>query len=123
MSRYVDLRKPLSDDDREYLESRARIGDILANDRQFADLTPAQTRKATAEADADAKAQAEEDAEVAEAEEVASQWSQDALAKVLPLKVAELKDSLSKFGLSTSGDKSDLQVRLLNHYDGVDGQA
>ena len=35
MSRNVDLNKPLSDEDREYLASRSRHHEIIVNDRMF----------------------------------------------------------------------------------------
>lgn len=35
MGRLVDFDRPLSDEDKEYLRSRGRGGEILANERQF----------------------------------------------------------------------------------------
>lgn len=37
MSRQIDLTKPLSDEDREYLESRARHREVEINDAEFGD--------------------------------------------------------------------------------------
>ena len=45
MGRAVDFSKPLSDEDREYLESRGRGSEILANDRQFAEGEPEGVQK------------------------------------------------------------------------------
>jgi hypothetical protein len=40
MGRLIDFSQPLSDEDKEYLQSRGRGDEIAANDRQFAEGAP-----------------------------------------------------------------------------------
>lgn len=42
MSRQIDLTKPLSDEDREYLDTRSRQDLIALNDEQFGDSDEAE---------------------------------------------------------------------------------
>ena len=89
MSRQVDLSKPLSDEDRAYLESRGRRWQILNNDRMFANREGS---------DAAPQRRSEED-----------EWADE----VRELTVDELKTELAARELSTSGNKAELQKRLI----------
>ena len=84
MSRKIDLSKPLSDEDRGYLEMRGRYWDIQMNDQQFKSV-------ATAPADDDRVSESD----------------------VMDLKVDELREELSARGLSDDGVKDELRDRLL----------
>lgn len=117
MGRFVDLSKPLSAEDREYLLARSREGEVEVNDRQFGDLSKAQKAKETKEAD---EAAAEEAARLeaekkAEEEFEANAYPEHLVAKVEPLTVVQLRAALKKRGQETSGDKDELRLRLIDY--------
>ena len=91
MALQIDLSKPLSAEDREYLIARGRRHLVLQNDRQFAgqkSSSPAPQGSKTPE-------QAE--------------WE----SQVNDLTVAELRDELSNRGLETKGNQETLRKRLI----------
>lgn len=115
MGKSIDLNKPLTQDEREYLESRRRIGDIAANDRRFGHLSDSDKSSARKQVDSD---NAEDDAEqeaIRQNEEEADVYDDDLVDQVLPLKTADLRSQLGKLGLETGGKKDDLRMRLLEH--------
>lgn len=92
MSRQINVYDhKLTQDERDYLEQRGRRHLILQNDRQFAD------------SDAPARAPREPDEDDDEIT-----WEEE----VDELNVDELKAELSDRGLSTAGNKPELQKRL-----------
>lgn len=109
MSKFVDTRLPLSDEDKDYLRTRAREGEIAVNERQFGEDTPPELRQAII-------AQAKQQDDDGEADE------DDALAAadiewVNSLKIAELRDELTAreapFDDDSKGDKGYLKGLLL----------
>lgn len=115
MGRYIDPNVPLTDEDREFLAARSRHGEIVANDRQFGDMDDGARANATSTAQADADRDASDQAEWEQAEEDdETEFDDDLIAKVGPLKVAELRAALKKRGQESGGDKEELQERLLN---------
>ena len=114
MGRFIDLSRPITDDEREYLLSRSREGEVVVNDRQFGHLEEG--------AKLNAQIQAKEDEEFEEEERKAFQDAVDAseedsfpawiVDKVEPLTVAQLRTALSKRGQDTEGEKLELQTRL-----------
>lgn len=114
MGRYIDLNKPLNDEDRAFLLARSREGDVDVNDRQFGHLSDEDRAKRVSQAEADADRDASDERE-AEQEEIDNlpPFDEDLIDKVAPLKVAELRAHLEKRGLDAKGDKETLQDRLL----------
>lgn len=116
MSRHVDLSRPITDEEREYLRIRAREDDIIANDRQFGHLKDAQKRKLRGEA---------EDADHEEAEfqaqfdyEEDDEFDPELVAQVAPLTVKDLKARITKLGAKPQGNRDDLQIQLLELLEG-----
>lgn len=98
MSRQIDMTKPLSDEDREYLETRARQDLIAQNDEQFGvesdeEGSPGNSLQAE-------KANLQITGEVVIEDDYSSMTND------------ELRDELEDRGLATSGAKADLQDRL-----------
>ena len=89
MSKQIDvLTHKLTQEERDYLESRGRRHLILENDRRFPDSSSAPQRTNQSE---------DED------------WED----QVNELTVAELRDELTSRGLSASGNKDELRARLI----------
>lgn len=116
MSRQVDLSRPITDEEREYLQIRAREDDIIANDRQFGGLKDAEKRKLQ---------QRSEEADAAEDEyqqqfeyEEEETFDPELVAQVAPLTVKELQARIEKLGFKPQGNKEDLQVQLLEILEG-----
>jgi len=98
MSRVIDRDTPLSDEDRAYLEERGRHGLISQIDRR------------TGAAGAQNAVPPEGPAPAAEADGMSEdEWNE----YVDGLSVDELKAELRERSLSTSGNKEELQQRLL----------
>lgn len=116
MSKQVDLTRPITDGEREYLKLRAREDEIIANDRQFGHLKDAEKRKLRQGAEQDDL----------EEEEYQSQFDQDEddafdpelVAQVAPLTVKELKARITKLGDKPQGNREDLQIQLLELLEG-----
>lgn len=116
MSRQVDLSRPITDEERAYLNLRAREDDIIANDRQFGGLKDAEKRKLQ---------QRSEEADAAEDEyqqqfeyEEEETFDPELVAQVAPLTVKELQARIEKLGFKPQGNKEDLQVQLLEILEG-----
>lgn len=86
MSIQIDLEKKLSDEDRAYLLARGRRHLVLQNDRRFASRNASPAPQET-----------EDD------------WE----AEVKELNVEELRAELQNRDLPTSGNKAELQKRLI----------
>lgn len=97
MSAKIDLKKPLSDGDRAYLESRSRHGDIAANDRKFANKSKAEVSSTTASEQPEATEPSGNDGIV--------EWINN-------MNMDQLRDELSIRELETTGKKVELQRRL-----------
>ena len=121
MSRNIDLSRPLLEEEKEYLRERAREGEVTVNERQFAGVTEAQARALREDAASDEKDEAQRRVEFAKEQEEIEEDSFDPEdeAKVAPLTVKQLRAALTKQGLETGGDKEELQLRLLEHYEAV----
>ena len=109
MSKVVDLTRPITDEEREYLMTRARESEVEANDRQFGHLKDAERRNLQDRAE---EADAEE-AAIAEAYEEGEEFDPELVAQVAPLTVKELEARIKKLGHKPDGDKETLQIQLL----------
>lgn len=114
MGRFIDLSRPITDDERAYLLSRSREGEVTVNDRQFGHLEEGAKKSAQIQAQDDADFEEEErrafeDAVNASEEDSFPSWIVD---KVEPLTVAQLRTALAKRGQDTEGEKLELQTRL-----------
>ena len=98
MSRNVDLNKPLSDEDREYLASRSRHHEIIVNDRMFGPGGSGPEPEYVAEEDVEVL---DIDADIAE--------------HVLSLEVDELRSELIMYNITPAGHKEDLKEALAIH--------
>lgn len=116
MSKFVDLSRPITDEEREYLQSRAREDDIIANDRQFGHLKDAEKRKLRQGAEEDDQKEAEFQAQFDYDDE--DTFDEELVAQVAPLTVKELKARITKLGEKPQGNREDLQVQLLELLEG-----
>ena len=117
MGRYIDLNKPLTKEDREYLMSRAQEGDVVVNDRRFAGLSAEEKAELSGEVDQD-KADYESDREAFERqveEENDTEFDDDILDYVSALNYNEVRQALAKLELDSKGTKEEVYSRLLNH--------
>lgn len=117
MGRYIDLNKPLTKEDREYLMSRAQEGDVVVNDRRFAGLSAEEKAELSGEVDQD-KADYESDREAFERqveEENDTEFDEDILDRVSALNYNEVRQALAKLELDSKGTKEEVYSRLLNH--------
>lgn len=116
MSKQVDLSRPITDEEREYLTIRAREDDIIANDRQFGGLKDAEKRKLQQRSE---EADLEEDEYQQQFEyEEEEAFDPELVAQVAPLTVKELQARIEKLGSKAQGNKEDLQVQLLELLEG-----
>lgn len=116
MSKFVDLSRPITDEERAYLQSRAREDDIIANDRQFGHLKDAEKRKLRQGAEEDDREEAEFQAQFDYDE--GDEFDPELVAQVAPLTVKELKARITKLGEKPQGHREDLQVQLLELLEG-----
>lgn len=119
MGRFVDLDKPLSDDDREYLISRRREDEVRINDARFKSLSEEEKQEATRQQDQDA---AEERAEQEALEQAIAHQEEDAypehiVEKIAPLNLTQLRQAAKKRGLETTGSKEELRIRLCDYFE------
>ena len=117
MSRQVDLSRPITDEERAYLNLRAREDDIIANDRQFGGLKAAEKRKLQQRSE-DADAEEAEFQQQFQYDEDEETFDPDLVAQVAPLTVKELQARIEKLGFKPQGNKEDLQVQLLEILEG-----
>lgn len=117
MGRFIDLDKPLSDDDRAYLIERRREAEVVVNDRRFGDLTKKAKAEEAKRVDQDRAAQEAEDAALDEAiaAEEEDSYPPHLVDKVFPLTVTQLRTALKKRNLDATGNKEDLQIRLIEY--------
>lgn len=111
MSIFVDLSRPITDEEREYLSLRAREDEIIVNDRQFGHLKDAEKRKLRQGAEQDDAEEAEFQAQFDYDEDDA--FDPELVAQVAPLNVKELKARIEKLGQKPKGNRDDLQIQLL----------
>lgn len=120
MSRQIDLTRPPTEEELEYLSTRAGGDDLLkVAERKFGGLSEEEREELRAENEADHQDDAER---LAAAQQQAQEEEDDAfdeedVAKVAPLTVPELKEKLKKVGVkySKEDNKDDLQVLLLEY--------
>lgn len=117
MSKQVDLSRPITDEEREYLIIRAREDDIIANDRQFGGLKDAEKRKLQQRSE-EADLEEDEYQQQFEYEEEGDTFDPELVAQVAPLTVKELQARIEKLGHKAQGNKEDLQVQLLELLEG-----
>ena len=98
MSRQIDFDKPLSADDREWLCQMSLGWRIEENERRFGNLDVAEQ----------VPHEEHEHADIGDANTLSLE------DEVAALDVSELKDELKGLKLPVSGDKQELQERLLN---------
>lgn len=120
MSKFVDLSRPITDEERAYLQSRAREDDIVANDRQFGRLKDAEKRKLRQGAEDDDREEAEFQAQFDYDE--GDEFDPELVAQVAPLTVKDLKARITKLGEKPQGNREDLQVQLLELLEGGAGE-
>lgn len=120
MSKFVDLSRPITDEERAYLQSRAREDDIVANDRQFGRLKDAEKRKLRQGAEDDDREEAEFQAQFDYDE--GDEFDPELVAQVAPLTVKDLKARIAKLGEKPQGNREDLQVQLLELLEGGAGE-
>lgn len=136
MSKQVDLEKPLSDEDRDYLESRAMHREIAENDARFADGDPVSERsgltgeepaygvpagshpEAVGVGQGGVLARSDPAADRRAAESAAD----DEEDEYSEMTVAELQDELEKRDLPKSGKKAELAARLREDDDEEGGE-
>lgn len=116
MSIYVDLSRPITDEERAYLTRRAREDEIVVNDRQFGHLKDAEKRKLRQTAEQDDAEEAEFQAQFDYDEDEA--FDPELVAQVAPLTVKELKARIEKLGEKPQGNRDDLQIQLLELLEG-----
>lgn len=116
MSKFVDLSRPITDEERAYLQSRAREDDIVANDRQFGNLKDAEKRKLRQGAEEDDREEAAFQAQFDYDE--GDEFDPELVAQVAPLTVKDLKARITKLGEKPQGNREDLQVQLLELLEG-----
>lgn len=119
MSIQVDLTRPITDEEREYLMARAREADVVVNDRQFGNLKDAEKRKLRQAAENDDLEEAEFQAQFDYDE--GDEFDPELVAQVAPLTVKELKARITKLGEKPQGNREDLQVQLLELLEGGNG--
>lgn len=116
MSVQVDLTRPITDEEREYLMARAREDEVVVNDRQFGHLKDAEKRKLRQTAEDDDLEEAEFQSQFDYDEE--DTFDPELVAQVAPLTVKELKARITKLGEKPQGNREDLQVQLLELLEG-----
>lgn len=116
MSVQVDLTRPITDEEREYLMARAREDEVVVNDRQFGHLKDAEKRKLRQTAEDDDLEEAEFQSQFDYDEE--DTFDPELVAQVAPLTVKELKARITKLGEKPKGNREDLQVQLLELLEG-----
>lgn len=120
MSRMIDEERPFTKEDIEYLRTRPQgAAAIEINERKFGHLNKSEVRKAQEQAaadDADEEKRQTEQAAAAKQEEDDS-FDEEDIAHVAPLTVKQLRERLDKLKMDTSGNKEELQLRLLEHLD------
>lgn len=117
MGRYVDLDKPLSDEDRAYLVDRRREDEIKINDARFGDLSKKERKAASDQHDEDvAEEAAEQEAlEAAGAQDEEESYPEHIVEKIAPLNLTQLRQAAKKRGLETTGSKEELRIRLCDY--------
>lgn len=131
MSREIDLSKPLSDEDRSYLEQRSRHAEIAYADAVHSGDQLSEEERTQLEQDAIAeqkgkrvplqmdpeavRSEADEDEDdTGEQAQVEEGDDPDDVAYVNRATIADLKEQLSARGLPVGGNKPDLQRRMLD---------
>lgn len=120
MSRKIDEERPFTKEDIEYLRTRPQGAALIEiNERKFGHLNKSEARKAQEQAEADDADEARRKAEAAAAakQEEEDSFDDEDVAQVAPLSVKQLRERLTKLELETSGNKEELQLRLLEHLD------
>lgn len=120
MSVHVDLTRPITDEEREYLMARAREDEVVVNDRQFGHLKDAEKRKLRQTAEDDDLEEAEFQSQFDYDDEEG--FDPELVAQVAPLTVKELKARITKLGEKPQGNREDLQVQLLELLEGGTGE-
>lgn len=115
MGRFIDPNKPLTDEDRQYLNERSRNDEVIVNDRQFGHLNEDDKQGERDEYDASEKVEQEERKRFQDAmdDENANSYPWELVDKVDPLTENQLKVALKKRNLEVGGTKSEMQVRLV----------
>ena len=114
MGRFVDLSRPITEDERAYLLSRSREGEVMVNDRQFGNLDESEklNRQAQAVADHEEEEADRKAFQAAVDQADAESFPAHIVDKVEPLTLAQLRTALEKRKQSTEGERPELQVRL-----------
>ncbi len=136
MSRFIDVNKPLSDEEKEYLLTRAEGESIIAaNERKFAHLPDDKRAKLAEQAEKDREGEEELRRRAAEldAKDEEDSYHPEDIDYVRDMTIADLRQNLEKRGLRTNVLKADMQpdspeddpftekqvlaLRLLDHLD------
>lgn len=116
MSTFIDPYRPYSEEDKEWLRTRAGAEALIdANDRQFGYLSEEEKAEVRAQVETDDKDDQEALAAAiaAQAAEDEDAFDEEDLAIVAPLSTVELRARLKKAGQNSEGSKDELQIRLL----------
>lgn len=112
----IDLSRPLTEEEAEWLLTRAGGEELVAvNKRQFQDLSKAEKAKIRDQSEKDEKDEKQEEKEAKEAEQDEDNFHPEDIAQVLPLSVRELREFARHNGLDDSGSKEDLQITALEY--------
>jgi hypothetical protein len=109
----IDLNRPLTEDEKKFLRTRAGGESLITvNERQFADASADEKSALQTQAQIDAEEDAARQAALQDPDDE-DDFDPEDVAKVAPLKLAELRAWLKKAGLPQQGTMEELQVRIL----------
>lgn len=112
----IDLSRPLTKEEAEWLQSRAGGHDLVAvNRRQFKDLSKTEKAEVRKQSEEDEEEEKKEEEEIRQAEEDDDSFEPEDLAQVLPLSLRELREFARHNGLDDSGSKDELQITALEY--------
>lgn len=119
----IDTTRPFTDEEREYLRAaKGSVGDsmIEANERAFGTLAESEAVALQDQAAADDEAQAKVDEAVRAAGEPSEDdFNDEDMAEVAPLTITQLRARLKKENQDSTGNREELQLRLLEYLDDV----
>lgn len=109
--KYVDLDKPLSHEDREFLILWGRVLDVQKNEARFGALSDEEKSAVSNQVDEDR----ETDRKRFTIDGEPSDFDEDLIELVENLDTGEIRAGLDKAQLDHSGELDAIQERLLNH--------
>ncbi len=121
MSRNIDPNRPYTDEEKDWLRTRAAgEGLIQLNERRFADVPEEEKEAIREEFDADAELDAEAEAQRKQEEE--EEFDEEDIQYVSQMKTHEVKAKLRELGHEpVEGKANDLKLQLLEILDAARG--